>query len=64
MAGKVNLELQLVELIPLIELAMDVVRPGAQAKGIELASALENRPGVDAASPGAGRGSIFTVPFP
>jgi signal transduction histidine kinase/CheY-like chemotaxis protein len=41
-AGKVNLEFRIVELVPLIELAIDVVRPGAEAKGIELTSIVED----------------------
>jgi signal transduction histidine kinase/CheY-like chemotaxis protein len=44
-AGKVKLERQLVELVPLIELAIDVVRPGAEAKGIELGSVIEDETG-------------------
>jgi signal transduction histidine kinase len=44
-AGKVNLEVRPVELIPLIELTIDVVRPAAQAKGIELVSEVEGSVG-------------------
>jgi signal transduction histidine kinase len=40
-AGSVKLELALVDLIPLIEGAIEVVRPAAQARGIEIASELE-----------------------
>jgi CheY-like chemotaxis protein len=39
--GKLRLDVRMVELIPIIEAAMDVVRPAAEAKQIKLVSSLD-----------------------
>ncbi|AUX31214.1 MULTISPECIES: response regulator [Sorangium] len=53
MAGKLRLEVQPVELVAVIDSALDVVRPAADAKGVRLEPLLE--PGVGPVAGDAGR---------
>ena len=43
--GQLRLDVRPVELVPVIEAAIDTVRPAAQARGIEIAAVLEPRAG-------------------
>jgi PAS domain S-box-containing protein len=49
--GKLRLDVNMVELIPVINAAMDVVRPAAEAKGVRLSSALDPAAGLAAVDP-------------
>jgi signal transduction histidine kinase/CheY-like chemotaxis protein len=51
-SGKLGLEVSRVELIPIINAAMDVVRPAAYAKNIRLSSTLDPAAGLAAVDPG------------
>ncbi|WP_437977909.1 response regulator [Sorangium sp. So ce295] len=53
MAGKLRLDVHPIELAPVIDAALEVVRPAADAKGVRLQSHLE--PGVGAVAGDAGR---------
>ncbi|WP_437768522.1 response regulator [Sorangium sp. So ce281] len=53
MAGKLRLDVHPIELAPVIDAALEVVRPAADAKGVRLLSLLE--PGVGAVAGDAGR---------
>ncbi|WP_437680827.1 hybrid sensor histidine kinase/response regulator [Sorangium sp. So ce131] len=53
MAGKLRLDVQPIELVAVIEAALEVVRPAADAKGVRLELLLD--PGVGAVSGDAGR---------
>ncbi|CAN92814.1 two-component hybrid sensor and regulator [Sorangium cellulosum So ce56] len=53
MAGKLRLDVHRIELVPVIDAALEVVRPAADAKGVRLLSLLE--PGVGAVAGDAGR---------
>jgi signal transduction histidine kinase/ActR/RegA family two-component response regulator len=50
--GQLRLDVRLVELVPVIEAAVDAVRPAAQARGIEIASVLVPRAGMVNGDPG------------
>jgi len=49
--GKLRLDVSMVELIPVINAAMDVVRPAAEAKDVRLSSTLEPAAGLAAVDP-------------
>ncbi|MDB5302431.1 MAG: rpfC [Phycisphaerales bacterium] len=51
-SGKVRLDVRRVELLPVIEAAMDTVRPAADAKGIRLIPVLDPHAGLVSADPG------------
>jgi len=50
--GKLRLEVMPVDLMPVIEAAVDVVRPAAEAKGIVIGLALDAQPGIVTGDPG------------
>jgi PAS domain S-box-containing protein len=50
--GKLKLDVRPVELVPVIEAAIDTVRPAAAAKGIAIAASLASRAGPVAGDPG------------
>lgn len=50
--GKLKLDVRPVELVPVIEAAIDTVRPAAAAKGIAVAASLASRAGPVAGDPG------------
>jgi len=50
--GKLKLDVRPVELVPVIEAAIDTVRPAAAAKGIAIAGSLASRAGPVAGDPG------------
>jgi len=50
-AGKVRLDIQQLELVPLLEAAIDSTRPAADAKGIRIQTVLDPRTGLVAADP-------------
>jgi signal transduction histidine kinase/ActR/RegA family two-component response regulator len=51
-AGKVRLDLQQVELAPLLEAAIDSTRPTAETKGIRIHKVIDSRPNMVAGDPG------------
>ncbi|MDB5173208.1 MAG: sensor hybrid histidine kinase [Phycisphaerales bacterium] len=51
-SGKVRLDVRRVELLPVIEAAMDTVRPAADAKGIRLIPVLDPHAGLVSGDPG------------
>src|SRR5439155_745489 len=64
-AGKMRIEVSPVHLARVIEAAVEVVRPAAEAKAIQLQAVLDTEGGtVHAESPGPGHGAVFTVKLP